>query len=341
MPKKLHESVIVITGASSGIGRAAAIAFAAGGAPCLVVAARRGHALEETAHACRNLGARAIAVPTDVSDEGEVRALAKSAVDAFGGIDVWVNNAAVCAFGKFTEIPSEVFRKVMETNFFGYVHGARAALEAFRSGGSGVLINNASMVARLPEPFASPYVASKHAIRGLAASLRQELRLEGTGEIHVCTVMPAAIDTPFFQHAANYLGVAVKAFPPVHRADAVAEAMVECALRPRDEFFVGNAARVMNLGYALSSRLGEKSIGRMVRRLHFDQKSPAERTDGNIFHAMTEVDGVSGGWTPFLGKRRSGAGASEAKAGYPARVLSAGIMMAALAAGIFMKNRWV
>jgi len=131
VPKAPAQAVVVITGASSGIGRATALAFARRGAR-LALAARREQPLRELARECELAGGRAIAVPTDVTDEAAVEALARRAVETFGALDVWVNNAAVMLFGRFDEAPSEAFRRVVETNFFGYANGARAALSRFR-----------------------------------------------------------------------------------------------------------------------------------------------------------------------------------------------------------------
>jgi short-subunit dehydrogenase len=332
MSKKLTDSVIVITGASSGIGKAAALEFARNGAR-LVLAARRANALEETAEECRGVGARALAIPTDVTEEEQVRELARRAVEAHGRIDVWVNNASVGAAGPFEEIPAHAFRRVMETNFFGYVHGARAALPIFKRQGKGTLINNASMVARIPEPYFSAYVASKHAVLGLGGSLRQELFLEGMKDVHVCTVMPSAIDTPFFQHSANYTGRAMKVPPPVYPASMVAEAMVSCAEKPRREFFVGKSGRMFNFQKRLSAKLAEPAMAKMVDATHFYRDRPAPAADGSLFSAMDAGTSVSGGWTSPGGYHELDQEPRKAKASLGRRLAFAAALMA-LAAGM-------
>lgn len=322
MRKKRSDAVVVITGASSGIGKAAALELAGRGA-ALVLAARRPEALEAAAAECRELGARALAVPTDVADEAAVRELVRRALAEYGRIDAWINNAAVMAAGRFAETSPEAFRRVMETNFFGYVHGARAALPVFRRQGRGVLINNASMMARLAEPYFSAYVASKHAVRGLGMSLRQELHLEQARRIHVCTLMPAAIDTPFFQHSANYSGRVLQAIPPVYPAAKVAKAMADCIENPRREFFVGNAGRLFNLQFRLSQAWGERLLARAVARLHFRRYEGTPATDGNVLAPMAGGTGVSGGWLPGPRRRRLRRGATAAFAVGAAALLAA------------------
>ncbi len=275
MTRKIGDSAVIITGASSGIGRATARAFAGEGA-AVVLAARREEALREVAAECEALGGRVLAVPTDVTDERAVEELARRAVENFGRIDVWVNNAAVTLFGRFEEAPPEVYRQVIETNLFGYIHGARAALPYFKEQGSGVLINVSSVVAKAGQPYTSAYVTSKFAIRGLSECLRQELILGKARDIHVCTVMPASIDTPFFQHGANYTGRAPKALNPVCDAEKVAQTIVRCARRPRREVVIGNADRMLAAQHTLSLALYDRMATRMIDRDHF-QDRPAPR----------------------------------------------------------------
>lgn len=295
MPRPIPDSVVVITGASSGIGRATAMMFAQQGAT-VVLGARREQALEEVVSACERAGARALAVPTDVTDENAVRHLARRAVEAFGRIDVWVNNAAVTLFGRFEETPPDVYRRVIETNLFGYIYGARAVLPIFREQGSGVLINVSSMVAKVAQPYTSAYGLTKAAIRSLSMSLREELLLDGQHDIHVCTVMPATIDTPFFQQAANYTGRAVKAMPPVYSVDEVAQTILKLAQKPTSEVMVGRSARMLSAQHTIAPSKAEMMMAQMVDKEHLYQDRRAEPTPGNVFKPMPEYAMVSGGW---------------------------------------------
>src|SRR5919202_2625850 len=182
--RSLQDAVVVITGASSGIGRATALAFAGRGSQ-VVVAARRDEPLDTLLAECETLAGRSgLAVPTDVAESAQVEALARRAVERFGRIDVWVNNAGVYAAGRFEDTPPDVFRRVLDVNLFGCVHGARAALPHLRQR-RGVLINVASVDSEASYHYFSAYVASKWAVRGFSAALRQELHGEG---VDVCTI---------------------------------------------------------------------------------------------------------------------------------------------------------
>jgi short-subunit dehydrogenase len=246
MPKRVADSVAVITGASTGIGRATALRFAREGGT-VVVAARRRDALESLAAECRRLGGRALPFVLDVADQAAVEQLATTTHERFGRIDVWINNAAVTMFARFGDGPIEDYRRVIETNLFGCIYGARAALQYFRRQGAGVLINIASVVGRLSQPYTSAYVLTKHAVRALGMSLRQELLLEHASDIYVCTVMPASTDTPLFQHAANYTGRPIRPMPPVYSAAFVADTIARVAEHPVREVIVGRPSRALVL----------------------------------------------------------------------------------------------
>lgn len=292
MARKLKNKVVVITGASSGIGRAAARAFAREGAT-VVVAARREGPLREVEEECARTAGRALAVPTDVTDGDQVRMLAQRAVESFGGIDIWVNNAGVTVLSRFEDAPPDVYEHVIRTNLFGYIHGARAVLPYFREQGHGVLINNASMVAYMGQPYASAYVISKFGVRALSECLRQEL-LDAPG-IKVCTLMPAMIDTPFFQHAANYTGRKVRAVPPVFPPERVAETVLRLARRPRREVFVGWPGPVLAAQHAMAPGLTERMMARMTERVHLGDASAAPGP-GNVLEPMAQGTAVNGGW---------------------------------------------
>lgn len=296
MANTLQDSVVVITGASSGIGRATAHEFARKGAN-VVLAARREDLLRATAAECKEISGRdAVVVPTDVSDEAAVKRLGQQAFEHFGRIDVWVNNAGVGAFGRFEETPPDVFRQVIETNFFGTVYGARAVLPYMRQQKSGVIINTSSLIGVVVGPYYSAYSASKHAIRALGESLRQELEaLDPDVNIHICTVLPATIDTPFFRHSANYTGRAVKALPPVYPPEQVATTIVGCAEHPKRQVFVGNAGRMISLTHTLAPMLGERMLAHQIDIGHFKPES-APATSGNTLQPMADGSDITDGW---------------------------------------------
>ncbi|HYE34246.1 SDR family oxidoreductase [Methylocaldum sp.] len=291
MRLNISDSVIVITGASSGIGRATAMKAAEQNGT-VVLAARQADVLHEVARECEQIGGRALPMKTDVTDEEQVRQLARRAIETYGRIDAWVNDAAVTMLSRFEDAPADAFRRVIETNFFGYVHGARAVLPYFHRQGHGVLVNVGSVVGKVAAPYASAYVASKFAITGFSESLRMELR--DTPDIHVCTILPATIDTPLFQHAANYSGKVVQAMPPVYAPEDVAEAILHTIHHPKREVTVGNARRMIAMRN-LVPPLAERMVAKKVERRHF-QAGPGTNSPGNLFEPMPEFDTVHGGW---------------------------------------------
>jgi short-subunit dehydrogenase len=325
MARKLSGSVVVVTGASSGVGRATALQLADAGAS-VVLAARREGALRDAAAECERRGGRALAVPTDVRDAQAVQRLAGAATAQFGRIDAWVNNAAVTMFGRFGEAPADVWREVVEVDFFGYVHGARAALPIFRDQGAGTLINVASVNSHVAFPYISSYVASKFAVRGFAESLREELRGQN---IDVCTIKPAAIDTPLFQHAANYMGRPAKPLRPFMRPERVAAAIVRCIEHPRREVFVGLSGRQMLLFRALAPGLAERVIPKLVEREHFLDK-PQPPTPGNVLAPDPVWTGVTGGWKEGDASPQGAPARTAAAVGAGAATMLGSLVMAAL-----------
>jgi NAD(P)-dependent dehydrogenase (short-subunit alcohol dehydrogenase family) len=292
MVAKQHKRVVVITGASSGIGRATAHAFAEQG-DTVVLAARRTDMLREVERECTERGGSALAIPTDMRHEQEVEALGRQVLDRFGRIDVWFNNAGMGVFGRFDDVPSEVWRGVIETNLFGYMHGAKVAMRAFYRQGSGVLIQNASIVGRLAKSDGSAYATSKFAVRGFSEALRQEVL--DYPDIHICTILPSVIDTPFFQHAANYSGLRVRAAPPVYTPEKVARVVVRLVDHPQAEVIIGGAGKFAAVQKRLAPTFTTWFTGRALHK-GFLASDPSPDTTGAVFEPMRDRAGVRGGW---------------------------------------------
>jgi short-subunit dehydrogenase len=283
---------VVITGASSGIGRAAALRLARR-AKGLALCARSEEALAAVAAECEGAGAATLHRVLDVADEEAVEALAAATVERFGRIDVWVNNAGVIAYGPFEEIPSEVFRGIVETNLMGQVHGARAALRRFRAQGSGVLINMSSVWGRVSTPQVTPYIVSKNAVRAFSECLAGELVDEE--DIHVATMVPQAVDTPIFEHAGNYTGRQVRPIPPVLDVEEVARGIELCAENPKREVNYGQAGRALEILYAVAPPLYRRLAHSAFVRGSFGGVAAAPAAAGNVLES-THPHQAEGGW---------------------------------------------
>jgi short-subunit dehydrogenase len=292
MTAKTDPKVVVITGASSGIGRGAARALSARG-DHVVLASRGQQALEEVAVECRRLGGSALAVPTDVGNESAVQELVRRAVAELGRIDAWVNAAAVWSYGRFEDTPAAVFRQIVDTTLFGQVHAARAVLPQFRSQGHGVLVNIASLYGRVSSPYVAPYVTSKWGLLGFSEVLRQELR--DAPEIRICSILPGAVDTPIYRHAANYVGRDIRPLPPVMAPERVVSAVIRAVDRPRAQIIVGRTHHVGAWVHQLVPRLYDRLVGPVVDVAAL-QRTPRDAHDGNVFAPDPDINGVDDGW---------------------------------------------
>ncbi len=291
MKNNLKGKTVIITGASSGIGKAIALTLAKEEVN-LVLAARREALLQELASECESLGAKAIAIRADVTLYPHMENLVNEAIDFFGSIDIWINNAGVGAFGKFDEVPLEIHEKVIKTDLLAYIYGTYAILPYFKEIKEGMLINMISLGGYVPEPFAVSYSASKFGLRGFFEALRGEL-IEYPG-IKICNVSPAFIDTPGLSHAANFLGKKLKPIAPVFDPFKVAYKVKSLIKRPRNRTMVGYSVWGARILHGLAPDLIVRKISRgVLNYLRWGLKS--ETTEGNIIRPVFEGSTAHGG----------------------------------------------
>jgi len=285
----------VVTGASSGIGRGVAERAGQMGAN-VVLAARRADALEDVARTIRANGGEALVVPTDVSRAEAVEALARAAESRFGRIDLWFNNAGVAPIGRFEEIPVADHARTVDVNLNGVIYGTHAALRRFRAQGRGTLMNMSSVEGVIPLAYHASYAATKHGILGLDGALREELRLGGLRDIRLLTIMPWAVDTPFWANAATYAGREPRA-PMMDGAREVADAIVWAAVHaPSGEFPVGPRAGAAVTGAQFAPALSRRIAGDVIHRVQMEQAPVAENRPGNLFAPSPAPPTVEGGF---------------------------------------------
>lgn len=292
-PKRLRDQVVVITGASSGIGLATARMAAERGAR-VVLTSRNEDDLRIATEEINMRGGRATHVVADVAVPEEVDRIADVALREFGGFDTWVNNAGISIYGKLTDVPMEDKKRLFDTNFWGVVNGCRTAVRHFADRG-GTIINIGSVVSDRAIPLQGMYSASKHAVLGYTDALRMELEHDEL-PITVTLVKPASINTPFVEHARNYMPEAPTLLPPVYAPEVVAEAILRCAERRFREVTVGGGGRVLSV----MGQVAPRTMDVYMERSLFDQqkdKSGRVRTQDSLYRPTR--DGEASG--PYEG----------------------------------------
>lgn len=288
--------VVVVTGASAGLGRAIACAFAKRGASVGLIA--RGGAgmdgLEGAKREVEKLGGKALILPCDVADHAQVDAAAQKAEEELGPIDVWVNDAMASVFGPVTEIKPEEFKRVTEVTYLGQVYGTMAALKRMKPRGKGHIVLVGSALAYRGIPLQSAYCGSKHAIQGFADSLRAEL-LHDKSKIHLCMVQMPAMNTPQFEWVKNLLPNKPQPVPPIFQPEVAAEAVYWAAHHRRREIFVGRSTDIAILGNKLFPQVGDWYLSRTGFKSQQRRGQPVDKNaPNNLWEALPGDRGAHG-----------------------------------------------
>jgi NAD(P)-dependent dehydrogenase (short-subunit alcohol dehydrogenase family) len=314
--RPIAEQVMVITGASSGIGLVTARMAARQGAQ-VVLAARNRADLSAAVEQIRAAGGRAIHVVADVADPAQVEEIANTAVRELGRIDTWVNNAGVSMYGRIMQVSVEDMRRQFDVLYWGQVYGSRTAVPHLARRG-GALVNVTSALADRAIPLQGNYCAAKHAIKAFTDSLRMELEAEGA-PISVSLVKPSSIDTPFFQKARTYLGVEPQPMPPVYAPEIVARAILSCAQRPRRDLITGGMGKLLEL-----SVLAPRAIDRYMERTQFASQQTdqpvAEGRKDNLYQPVEHDGGERGSTWKGRTRMRSAYTSASMRRGITGRI---------------------
>lgn len=290
--KKLADQVMVITGATSGIGLTTARRAAQRGAK-LVLVARNEDALKQLTYELTKKGNEVAYVVADVGIEEDVRRVAGCAIERFGGFDTWVNNAGVSIFGRNEDVSLEDQRRLFQTNFWGVVHGSLVAVEHLKQRG-GALINLGSEVSDRAVPLQGIYSASKHAVKGFTDSLRLELEAEGA-PVAVTLIKPAAIDTMFVEHAKNYLEVEPRLPPPIYAPEVAADAILHAAENFKRDIFVGAGAKLTSSAAHYAPRLMDGYMKRFMFRQQKSHRPVRDRSQHGLYEPGAGLQERQGG----------------------------------------------
>lgn len=275
--KNLNEQVMVLTGATSGIGLVTARKASARGAK-LVLAARNEAALKQLTDELNAGGGEAAYVVADVGSEGDIKKIAAEALNRFGNFDTWINNAGVSIYGKLEDVPTEDLRQLFETNFWGLVYGSLVAARNLKLGG-GAIINIGSTLSDRAIPLQGMYCASKHAVKGFTDALRMELESEDA-PVSLTLIKPSAIDTPYKNHARNYLDSEPQNPPPVYAPETVADTILHCAENTVRDVFVGVAGKAMSVMGGYAPRLTDKYMEATMLGQETDEPAAPNLNEG-------------------------------------------------------------
>ena len=290
--KPLGDQVLVITGASSGIGLATAEHAAEAGA-IVVLVARSEHTLEDIARRIDPTGKRSLVVVCDVAERAQVERAAKRAAERFGRIDTWVNNAGLGMYGRLDECDYEDARRLFDINFWGVVHGSLAALPYLKKS-AGTLINVGSEVSEAATPLLGMYTATKHAVKGFTDSLRIELELLENDDVTVTLIQPTAVNTPFPQHARNFMDCEPSLPSPTLDPKQVAAAILNAAERPTRDKKVGGKAMLNTAMAKFLPGLGDRLAAKQASSLRSD--APPRHPAGSL-HEASEAAAAAGSTT--------------------------------------------
>lgn len=282
--KRLNRKTVVITGATSGVGRAAAELFTSEGAHVIVVA-RGQKGIDETVSYCRASGGNAVGIRADMSVAEDVERVTQAALKINGRIDVWINNAGVMASGKFEEIPMEIHEQVIKTNLFGYMHGAYNAIRIFKQQDEGILINNVSIGGFMPAPYSAVYSATKFGIRGMTECLHGEI--SNRANIHICNLYPQLQNSTGNLHSAKYSGFAMEISPIASDPRTTAATMLDLALHPKKDVFPDFRAAAITNAYRLFPKMIINAASAVVRQ-KMKNNPDKQGNEGNILEPSKE-----------------------------------------------------
>ncbi len=278
--KPIRDQVVVVFGASSGIGRETAKRFAARGAK-VVVSARTDEGLATLVEEIRHAGGEAMAIPADVTIFEHVRAVAEQTVERYGRLDTWAHVAGVAAYGLFDELTPEEFKRVIDTDCIGLAYGAMAALPYLKANG-GAFIGVTSIAGARALPLLSAYSAAKHAGVGLLEALRLELKHEGA-PVSVTNILPSSMNTPFFNNALSKIGVKPKGVPPIYQPYVAADAILYAAEHPVRDIVVGGAGKMLVGMQRVSPRLMDTLLGPVAVPLQKTTEEQAPDAPNSLF----------------------------------------------------------